>query len=187
MSSEETRKYYAVLELPPDAPFSEVHKKYLHLKAFYTGASMELDALNGDAPYHKRQSILAELNHAYLRLQDMLGGEAPAEHPADRPEASVSSEMRAYIESITSYSGPVLREIREKMGLDLQEMASATRVQKRYLEEIEAEQFQWITAEVYLRGYVIEYARYLSLDDRKVAADYMNRCRKFLLLSREKK
>lgn len=187
MSREDTKKYYAVLELPPDAPFTEVKKKYLYLKAFYMGDSMELEALNGDAPYHKRQAILAELDNAYNRLKDMLGRGEQTQQPLERPKVSISDEMKDYLNSITSYSGPVLKEIRQKMGVNLHDMASVTKVQKRYLEEIEAEQFIWITAEVYLRGYVIGYARYLSLDDQKVAADYMNRYRMVLSNSKEKK
>jgi len=187
MNREETKKYYAVLELPPDAPFVEVEKKYLYLNSFYMGDSMELAALNGDAPYYKRQAILAELNDAYNRLKDMLSREEPIEQHIEHPEVTVSNKMKEYLNSITAFSGPNLKEIRERMGVDLNDMALVTKVQKRYLEEIEAEQFTWMPAEVYLRGYVIEYARYLSLDDQKVAADYMKRYRKFLSISDEKK
>lgn len=187
MNMEDTRKYYDVLELSPDAPFPEVQKKFLYLNAFYMGDSMELAALNGDAPFHRRQIILAELQDAYNRLKDILGREAPAQQPSENPKVSISDSMKDYLNGITSFSGPILKEIREKMGIELGSMASATKVQKRYLEEIEAEQFVRIPAEVYLRGYVIEYARYLSLDHQKVAEDYMKRYRKFRSSSEEKK
>jgi flagellar biosynthesis protein FlhG len=187
MSTQDTRKYYDILELPPDAPFAEVRKKYLYLSAFYMGDSMELAALNGDAPYHRRQIILAELQDAYNKMKDILGREEPAQQPSESPKVSVSDSMKDYLNGITAYSGPILKEIREKMAIDLGGMANATKVQKRYLEEIEAEQFVRIPAEVYLRGYVIEYARYLSLDHQKVAEDYMKRYRKFRSSSEEKK
>ncbi len=187
MSTEDTRRYYEVLELPPDAPFAEVRKKYLYLNAFYMGDSMELAALNGDAPYHRRQGILAELQDAYDRLKDILGREEPVQQPLQSSDVTVRESMRDYLDGIAAFSGPILKEIREKMGIDLGSMAIATKVQKRYLEEIEAEQFTWIPAEVYLRGYVIEYARHLSLDHQKVAEDYMKRYRKFRSSSEEKK
>lgn len=187
MSSEETRKYYDLLELPPGASFAEVRKKYLYLNAFYTGDSMELSALNGDAPYHRRQAILAELQDAYHRLKDILVREEPVQQPPESPDASVRESMKDYLNGIAAYSGPILKEIREKMGIDLGSMAVATKVQKRYLEEIEAEQFTWIPAEVYLRGYVIEYARHLFLDHQRVADDYMKRYRKFRSSSEDKK
>jgi len=187
MSTQDIKKYYDVLELPPDAPFAEVRKKYLYLNAFYMGDSMELAALNGDAPYHRRQVILAELQEAYNRLKDILDREEPMQQHLESPAVSVSDAVKDYLNSITAYSGPILKEIRENMGIDLSSMANATKVQKRYLEEIEAEQFVRIPAEVYLRGYVIEYARYLSLDHQKVAEDYMKRYRKFLSITEEKK
>ncbi len=187
MSTEETRKYYDLLELPPDASFAEVRKKYLYLNAFYTGDSMELAALNGDAPFHRRQAILAELQDAFNRLKDILCREESVQQPLASAEVTISDSMKDYLNGITSYSGPILKEIREKMGIDLGSMAVATKVQKRYLEEIEAEQFTWIPAEVYLRGYVIEYARHLFLDHQKVAEDYMKRYRKFRSSSEEKK
>ena len=187
MNREDTEKYYAVLELPPGTPFAEVTKKYFYLNAFYMGDSMELAALNGDAPYHKRQAILAEINDAYNSLKDILSREEPTDQHIERSDAAVSNEIKDYLHGITAYSGPALKEIRQRMGVNLNDMALATKVQKRYLEEIETEQFTWIPAEVYLRGYVIEYARYLSLDDQKVAADYMKRYRKFVSISEEKK
>ena len=187
MNREDINKYYAILELSPDTPFAEVKKKYLYLHAFYMGDPMELAALNGDAPYHKRQAILAELDDAYNRLMDILSGDELADKQIERSEAAVSNEIKDYLDGITAYSGPVLKEIRQRMGLNLNDVALGTKVQKRYLEEIEAEQFTWMPAEVYLRGYVIEYARYLSLDDQKVAADYLKRYRKFLSIAEEKK
>ena len=187
MNREDTEKYYTVLELPPGTPFAEVKKKYLYLSAFYMGDSMELAALNGDAPYHRRQAILAEIQEAFQRLQDLLNREAPPEKPAERPDAAAVGDLKDYLEGITAYSGPVLKEIRKKMGIDLNDVALATRVQKRYLEEIEEERFARIPAEVYLRGYVIEYARHLSLDHQKVAEDYLRRYRMFLSIAEEKK
>lgn len=187
MNIEDTEKYYAILELPPGAPFAEVKKKHLYLTEFYTGDSMELAALNGDAPYHKRQAILQEINDAYDRLKDALVSEELPDRQIERPAAAVRDELKEYLGSITAYSGPVLKDIRERIGADLNDVALATRVQKRYLEEIETEQFARIPAEVYLRGYVVEYARFLSLDHQKVAEDYIRRYRMFMSIAEEKK
>ncbi len=187
MSTEVRKKYFDLLELPPDASFAEVRKKYLYLSAFYTGDTMELAALNGDAPYHRRQAILAELQEAYNKLKDMQVEEEQTQQPLKSPDMSAHDAMKEYLNGITAFSGPILKEIRERRGIDLSSMSLATKVQKRYLEEIEAEQFTWMPAEVYLRGYVIEYARHLSLDHQKVAEDYMKRYRRFRSSSEEKK
>jgi cytoskeletal protein RodZ len=65
------------------------------------------------------------------------------------------------------------------MGVDIKEIFSATRIQPQYLDDIENERFSSFRAEVFLRSYLIEYARYLSLDTHKVLADYLPRYRKF--------
>ena len=58
-------------------------------------------------------------------------------------------------------------------------MAVFTKIRKQYFEDIEREKFSSLPAEVYLRGYVMEYAKYLSLDPVKVAEDYLNRYREW--------
>jgi cytoskeletal protein RodZ len=58
-----------------------------------------------------------------------------------------------------------------KIGLDA--VASATRVPIQRLEDIEAENFADLPAEVFTRGFVVAYARHLALDVERVVADYM--------------
>jgi cytoskeletal protein RodZ len=84
-----------------------------------------------------------------------------------------------WIKSINNFTGVALRTIRERMGVDLKEIFAATRIQPQYLEDIENEQFSSFRAEVYLRSYLIEYTRFLSLDTQKVLTDYLPRYRKF--------
>ena len=76
-----------------------------------------------------------------------------------------------------SFTGGLLKELREKLGINLKDMASFTKIRKQYFEDIEREKFSSLPAEVYLRGYIMEYARYLSLDPEKVANDYIERYR----------
>ena len=58
-------------------------------------------------------------------------------------------------------------------------MAVFTKIRKQYFEDIERAKFSSLPSEVYLRGYVMEYAKYLSLDPVKVAEDYLNRYREW--------
>ena len=61
--------------------------------------------------------------------------------------------------------GPYLRELRERRGVSLEEMARATRVGRPYLEALEAGEFSKLPAPVFTRGFVREYARYDNLAD----------------------
>jgi cytoskeletal protein RodZ len=85
--------------------------------------------------------------------------------------------VRAWIEGIASFSGAALKGVRERMNVGLEDMFTATRIQPQYLEAIEEECFATFRAEVYLRSYLVEYTRFLSLDTRRVLADYMPRYR----------
>jgi hypothetical protein len=89
----------------------------------------------------------------------------------------MDDELRAWIENITAFSGAALRTVRERMGVALKEMFAVTRIQPQYLEDIENECFESFRAEVYLRSYLVEYTRFLSLDTRKVLNDYLPRYR----------
>jgi flagellar biosynthesis protein FlhG len=72
-------------------------------------------------------------------------------------------------------SGTELRRIREARGVTLRHMANVTKIGTRFLEYIEEDRFAFLPAPVYLRGFLQEYARIVSLDPRGVADAYMSR------------
>ncbi|MGB9773483.1 MAG: helix-turn-helix domain-containing protein [Bacteroidota bacterium] len=63
--------------------------------------------------------------------------------------------------------GEELRLYREKKNVSLQEIATATRINIRFLEAIERNDFHFLP-EPYVRSMVREYAAYLELDPEKV-------------------
>ena len=52
-------------------------------------------------------------------------------------------------------------------------MASNTKISKRYLRAIEADDYATLPAKVYTRGFVRLYASVLGLDADRVAASFM--------------
>jgi flagellar biosynthesis protein FlhG len=70
--------------------------------------------------------------------------------------------------------GAYLRRCRETLGFSLDEMTERTRI--RVLDHIESERFDQLPPEVYLRGYLLEYARELGVADvAQLAAGYLAR------------
>jgi len=167
---EGTAALYKVLEVGPDASFAEIRQSYRRLKHLYSGNSIALDALNDELDSEGREAILAEIEKAFKELATRLG-ESPS---ADAPPLP-SPELREYIASMEAFSGPLLREIREKLGVSLEQLSRVTRVGREHLENIEAENFPALPPAVFLRGYVVTYAQYLRLDGLKAAGDYMAR------------
>lgn len=76
-------------------------------------------------------------------------------------------------------SGPItgaqLRKIREARGVSLREIAEASKIGLRFLEYIEQDRFPFLPAPVYLRGFLIEYARAVGLDPHRTAEAYLSR------------
>ena len=57
-------------------------------------------------------------------------------------------------------------------GVDLREIADATRINLRFLEAVENEEFGTLPGGVFNRGFIRSYARYLGLDEEKILGEY---------------
>lgn len=69
--------------------------------------------------------------------------------------------------------GDILKKTRETKGITLQEVSEATKIRLKYLEAIEHEEFQLLPGEIYARGFVTTYLKYLGIKDQpEVLADY---------------
>jgi len=171
-------RYFEILELPPDATLHEVNVAYRHLKDLYSGDSIVTSPLSDEFPDDDRVGILDEIDEAYRRLTALFEEEAEAETDAPAP-SPLPGSIAERIAGIEHFSGPVLREIREKMDIGLEDIALATKIRMKYLEYIEADEFEHLPPEVFTRGFVKDYARFLSLDPERVARDYIENFRKW--------
>lgn len=63
--------------------------------------------------------------------------------------------------------GTTLARAREARGLTLEDAERDTRISRRYLQALEAEQFDVIPAPVYARGFLRSYSQYLGLDPKE--------------------
>jgi hypothetical protein len=167
-------KYYDLLELTPEATAEDIRKNYLRLKNLYSGDSIEMAALNADFSEELRQDCLSRLDDAYEKL--CMRPENAKQTLVQSP-AGMDDELCSWIKELSCFTGAALRTIRERMGVDLKTIFDVTRIQTQYLEDMENERFDAFRAEVYLRSYLIEYTRFLSLDTPKVLADYLPRYR----------
>lgn len=75
----------------------------------------------------------------------------------------------------TTWSGEVLRRLREARGLSVQQVSERTKVTRHHIENIEADRYDQLPASVYLRGILLSMARELRLDGPKVARSYLER------------
>ena len=68
--------------------------------------------------------------------------------------------------------GRALRSAREHRGKSLDEAGRDTRVRTDYLDALEREAFDTLGSDVYVRGFLRSYAKYLGLNHEKVVAAY---------------
>ncbi len=75
----------------------------------------------------------------------------------------------------TVYDGDRLRRARLRRELELEHIASITKITPTYLSFLEEDRFDDLPAPVYVRGFVTAYARCVGLDPALVARSYMER------------
>jgi len=177
MNREEYKKHFDTLELSPDASLTEVRKAYLHLKDLYSKESIVTLPVEGEVSEDLNDKILRQIEEAYLNLVSLYQEEG----------VSLESDTRSVPSGAAIFNGAALKEIREGLSIDLRDVALVTKVQMQHLENIEFDNYEALPVEVYVRGYVTGYAKYLSLDPEKVADDYMREYRAWKEARRSRK
>lgn len=123
------------------------------------------EAENDDEPV-----ILAPLAEAALAkpLVESRPREAPVfDRIADTDEAEAGADAE--------WSGARLRRARLQRGLEIDDVAAATKITPAYLRFLEEDRFDDLPAVVYVRGFIASYARVLGLDAQGVARSYAGR------------
>lgn len=77
---------------------------------------------------------------------------------------------RKKVESLTL--GEKLRKLRTDSRMTLQDISRATRIQVKYLEFLESGEYEKLPADVYVRGFLRSYARYLNVDEEALVKLY---------------
>ncbi|MDP1759635.1 MAG: helix-turn-helix domain-containing protein, partial [Thermodesulfovibrionales bacterium] len=71
--------------------------------------------------------------------------------------------------------GEILKKKREELGYNLKEIAKTLRIRSDYLKAIEEGTFEKLPVEVYTKGYIREYAKFLKTDPEAVIKAYIEK------------
>lgn len=178
MQDDQYKKCCATLEVSPEASMGEIKRSYLYLKELYSVDSIASMALEDELSVSEKKEILEELEHAFHTLMALVKRERELPDGAGG-EPWDDEAVADIISGIDVFDGAALKRIRQKMGVALDDIVVATRIQMQYLTALEDEDFDALPAEVYTRGFVTNYAEFLSLNVKKVVADYMGRYRRW--------
>lgn len=77
------------------------------------------------------------------------------------------------------FDGNRLRRNRLFRGYEIDDISDVTKVSRTHLRNIEAENFEDLPADVYVRGFVAAYAQTIGLDPKVVVPSYMARVLEF--------
>ena len=198
------QNYYDLLEAPSEGTPQQIERAYRIARATYTPSSIatysvfsadecasilrrieEAYAVLSDA--RLRREYDARLRRADPRAAVATAPIAPAPAPVRpaRPAPPPRPEPRALDSEIEGglapengvFDGNVLRRIRLSLGIELEEIAATTKVNEHHLRAIEANAYAQLPPPVYLRGFLKQIARCLSLDAAAVADSYTARMR----------
>ncbi|MBI5192628.1 MAG: DUF4115 domain-containing protein [Nitrospirae bacterium] len=79
-------------------------------------------------------------------------------------EAEVKQENRKENETIGTY----LKRVRTTCGHTLEDVAQVTKINIRYLEAIENDEFSKIPGDTFLKGFLRSYSRFLNIDEHEI-------------------
>lgn len=82
-------------------------------------------------------------------------------------------QMEEILKLAESVDGAFLRKAREYKVVSVDEVMEFTKLSRRYVEALENDDLNRLPAPVYVRGFVVQYAKSLQLDANKIAASYM--------------
>lgn len=88
--------------------------------------------------------------------------------PDKNPNAEAPGEPGALPGSEAESFGPWLRRQREGREIDLREIAEASKIGLRYLQALEENRFDVLPADVFAKGFLRQYSKYVGLDAEEV-------------------
>lgn len=188
MKSIKNQTYYEILEVSPTAKNKEIQRAYEHAKETFHTDSLAVYSLFSEEEVKEIQSAIEEayrvlIDETLRRSYDHSHLQTVGGHPPEKPfeaqeifrekKTSLSFTGISFNPDEELYRGKTLKQIREKIGVELQVVSMETKISMKVLERIEEEAFENLPALVYLKGFLKGYAQSLGLDPQRVIAEYL--------------
>ena len=197
------QNYYEILEISSDAALQEIERAYRVNRSTYRPSGLATYSVFSD---DENARILERIEEAYTVLSDARArreydarlrraGVMPAADPkAETPTPALSATPSANKEPSAAvpesfelddsydpedgvFEGSVLRRIRLSRGVELDDVSAQTKICEGFLTSLETNCYRDLPAEVYVRGYLKQYASFLRLDPERVVDSYLMRMR----------
>jgi flagellar biosynthesis protein FlhG len=182
---------YDVIGIGRGASDEEVRRAYKRQRELFAPGSLPLVSLIDETQVRAELSLVQEAYDTILdpvrrraynisAFPDLEDGER--QHSDTRTgltpdQLMLQAELARDIHPETEFTGELMRRIREANGIELTEIAARTKITLPHLNALEAERYDELPAEVYVRGFVQLVARQLKLDPAQVVRSYIRRMR----------
>lgn len=191
--------YYDILELHSNVAQQDVSKAYERAKATYSGDNPAIYTIFSQ---QEARELLVLIEEAYMVLgnknlraiydQRLLSGRFQTnelsydsivmaskqlypEPPQEQKKIAYNKDDTFENEIATQemWNGEFLKKVRDYKNVSTGKMCQITKINSYYLTAIEAMDLKKLPAPVFIRGYVLQMAKVLGLDEKKVADSYM--------------
>ena len=175
MAEEIRREDWEVLGVEPGADLEKVHRAYHTRRSLFSDSSLATYSLLGP---DERSALLGRIDEAFMRISNAAADLAAA---PTRPEEDELDAALAGLKTPTDLvgdPGAFLRHHRLVSGLTLEQVSVETKIRPNLLAAIEKEEWSKLPAPVFVRGFVLQVARLLQLDEPdRLAAAYVAKMR----------
>ena len=170
MSDPLSPRDWELLGVAPGASLDEVQRAYDRQRDLWSEGSLATYSLLEEG---ERTGLIAEIEAAWQRVRASLQV-APPPAAGSLVEGRETAETSPPDPAVDL--GAFLRFHRLRQGMSLQQIAAITKIQPTMLDRLEREELHTLPPRVYVRGFVIQFARALGLEDAEgLAARFLAR------------
>ena len=158
---------YKVLGVNPGVDILDLLKAHKRLSDLYSEDSLATYSLLSPS---QRRTHLESFDNAYKEIIAQLinrGRNVQSTPKVDEKQAS--DELPP--PDPNHHPGKYLRWLRQSAGLSIKDVSSKTKITSSRLEDVELERVESLPETIYLKGYVLEFAKCLNIQDPRGFAE----------------
>lgn len=167
MSEKALQEAYTTLKVARDANLATIETAYDQHKELFSSNSMACYSLCSE---EEQQVSLEAIESAHQLIISEYFPQRTKAEPASTNEWSV--EAASPDQGVTP--GSFLKQQRQKLDISLATIVEQTKVSRTILGHIEEEIYTQLPAPVYLRGFIVEFAKIVRASDpHQIASQYL--------------
>ena len=164
MVDESQREDWEVLGVEPGADLEKVHRAYHARRSLFAAGSLATYSLLGTT---ERSEFLSRIDEAFMRISNA-AADLTSSSSAETEERLKMDEALAGLRTPTDLvgdPGAYLHHHRLVSGLTLEQVSVETKIRPNLIAAIEKEEWHKLPASVFVRGFVLQIARLLHMDE----------------------